>query len=144
MKKVISGKLYDTETAKKLASYCNNRSDFSRCTETLYRKRTGEYFLHGVGGPSSAYAHAVDYNSWSGGEKIIPFTEEKAREWAEDRLDGDDYEAIFGEVTEEPADRMISLQVPAEMDDALTDAAKQAGVSKSALIRDMITAALAK
>jgi len=137
MKKIIGGKLYDTETAKKLAGYCNGRSDFSRCVERLYRKRTGEYFLYGTGGPTSAYGYA-------GGEKIIPLSEEKAREWAEDRLDGDEYEAIFGEVTEKPADRMISLQVPAEMDDALTDAAKQASMSKSALIRDMITRALAQ
>ena len=144
MQKTICKKLYDTETAKKLAYYCNGRSDFSRCVERLYRKRTGEYFLYGMGGPTSAYGYAVDYNSWSGGEKIIPLSEEKAREWAEDRLDGDEYEAIFGKVSEEPVDRMISLQVPAEMDNALTDAAKQAGMSKSALIRDMITRALAQ
>ena len=46
MKKIISGKLYDTETAKEIAVWNNGRSysDFSHCVETLYKKRTGEYF----------------------------------------------------------------------------------------------------
>lgn len=48
MKKIINGKAYNTETAKELGSYWNGypHGDFSYVCETLYVKRTGEYFLH--------------------------------------------------------------------------------------------------
>lgn len=56
MKKIINKKTYDTETAKLVCTYeyvCGK--DFRRVKETLYRKKTGEFFLHGIGGPSSKY-----------------------------------------------------------------------------------------
>ena len=51
MKKIINGRLYNTESAKKVGYYNNGRiyNDFSFFEETLYRKRTGEFFLHGEG-----------------------------------------------------------------------------------------------
>lgn len=102
MKAIINGRKYDTDTAKKIASYWNGHScrDFCNVTEELYIKRTGEYFLYGYGGPMSKYAHAVGDNSWSGGEKITPLTEAEARVWAETHIDVDEYEEIFGEVEE--------------------------------------------
>lgn len=44
--------MYNTESATTVAEWCNNlpRSEFDYCEETLYRKRTGEYFLYGEGG----------------------------------------------------------------------------------------------
>lgn len=101
MKKIINGKVYNTETAKELASRWNGRSerDFNCITETLYRKKTGEYFLHGEGGPNTSYAKRFG-NSWGYGERIIPYTEEEAKAWAEKHLDGDEYIDIFGEVEE--------------------------------------------
>lgn len=101
MKQIINGKKYDTGTAEKVGSWSNCCScrDFSSCTEELYRKRTGEYFLYGSGGPMSKYSQSYG-NTTSGGEKIIPMTEAEARKWAEKHLDGDEYEEIFGEVEE--------------------------------------------
>ena len=100
MKKIINGKKYDTDTARFLTSDGNGRSDFSRCYEELYRKKTGEYFLYGSGGPMSKYSRAIDQNWQSGGEDIIPLTEAKARQWAEIHCTADEYEEIFGEVEE--------------------------------------------
>ena len=97
MKKYIDGKCYDTETAKYIgsASYLYP-SDFHYWEEKLYqKKKTGEYFLYGEGGPASKYAVAIDQNSWTGGEKIIPLTKEEAREWAEEHLSAEKYEAEF-------------------------------------------------
>ena len=101
MKQIINGKKYDTETAKKVGSWSNgySYSDFSSCTEELYRKRTGEYFLYGIGGPMSRYSQSYG-NTTSGGEKIIPMTEAEARKWAEEHLAGDEYEEIFGQAEE--------------------------------------------
>lgn len=101
MRKVINGKMYDTETAKKRSVVCSNCgvNDFGYWEETLYQKKTGEYFLYGEGGPASKYARACGQNEWSGGSEIVPLTIEAAKKWAE-ALDGDSYEAIFGNVEE--------------------------------------------
>ena len=57
MKKVINGKMYNTETAEQLATWDNGRwNSFDICEEKLFRKRNGEFFLYGYGGPKSAYA----------------------------------------------------------------------------------------
>ena len=80
MKKVINGALYDTETAKPLGkdSYSNPR-DFRHWVETLYRTKSGKYFLHGKGGAMTKYAVCVGQNEWSGGEKIIPLDLDSAQ-----------------------------------------------------------------
>lgn len=102
MKKIINGKKYDTETAKKVGFTCSSlsRKDFSFWEEELYKKKSGEFFLHGSGGPASQYSKRVDMTRWSGDERIIPLTEEKAKKWAEENLNADEYEEIFGEVEE--------------------------------------------
>lgn len=100
MKRIINGKKYDTDTAKAMLSYSNAYTGFSHVCETLYRKKTGEFFLYGEGGPMTSYAKPCGDNSWSGGSRITPFTEKEARDWAERHGDADEYEAIFGEVEE--------------------------------------------
>ena len=100
MKKIINGKKYHTDTAKMLASNGNGRSDFSRCYEELYQKKTGEFFLYGYGGPMSKYSRLIENNWYGGGEDITPLTEAEAKEWAERHCTVDEYEEIFGEVDE--------------------------------------------
>lgn len=102
MKKIINGKMYNTETAKKMGNYWNGRptNDFSYVEEVLYKKKTGEFFLYGEGGPMTKYSYCVDGSSISGTWEIIPLTEAKAKSWAEQRLDTDEYVGIFGEVEE--------------------------------------------
>jgi hypothetical protein len=101
MKMIIKGKKYDTETAEFLGSDSHlwpNDLDFWK--EELYRKKTGEFFLYGEGGARSKYGKEVSTNSWSGSETIIPLTEDRARNWAENHLSVEKYEEIFGEVEE--------------------------------------------
>lgn len=135
MKKIISGKLYDTETATKVAScyHGDGPRDFRHYSEALYRKRTGEYFLAGEGGPMSHYAVTTGTNSWSGGEKIFPLTYKDAREWAEREMDADDYEAEFGAVSEEDTVH-LHISLPADVADRIRKAAAAEGVSVSAVI----------
>lgn len=101
MKKIIDGKKYDTATAEFLASWWNGlvSNDFAHCSEELYRKRTGEFFLYGEGGPMSGYRRVIGSNEWSGGEEIRPLTEAEARKWVEEKANHH-YEEIFGEVEE--------------------------------------------
>lgn len=53
MKKIIDGKMYNTETAKECGTWDNCEYGFNRVEETLYRKKTGEFFIHGEGGANS-------------------------------------------------------------------------------------------
>lgn len=103
MKKIINGRKYDTETAKEIYYFDNGYckvSDFKWYRETLYQKKTGEYFLHGEGNGLSPYKEYVPNCGYGRGEKIIPLSENGAKKWAEKNCDGDDYEDIFGEVEE--------------------------------------------
>lgn len=98
MKAIINGKKYDTTTAKDLAKISADRptSDFSYFEETLYLKRTGEYFLAGEGGPATKYA-TYGYGAYGWGEKIFPLTRLEALEWGEEKLSADEYIEIFGD-----------------------------------------------
>jgi hypothetical protein len=140
MKKIISGKVYDTKTAKELASWRNAGSwrDFSHKEETLYRKKTGEFFLYGQGGPMTNYAEATGTNSWSGGERIMPLSFAEAREWAEKHLDGDEYEAIFGEVTEDGSKLQVCYSLSAAAVEIIKRRAAEAGISASAYIESLL------
>lgn len=90
MKKVIGGKMYNTETAEELHSDSySNRSDFDYWCETLYRTKKGVYFIHGEGGARSKYSRQVEQNSWTGGEDITPATRKEAIFWLEEH-DGTD------------------------------------------------------
>lgn len=117
MKKIINGKRYDTDTAERVGAWDNGHftSDFQYCSEDLYRKRSGEYFLHGEGGALSKYAVHSGSNSGSG-EKIRPLTLAQAQEWAEAHLDGDEYEEIFGAVDEDGEKTTTSISLtPADL-----------------------------
>ena len=96
MKKIINGKRYDTDTASKIGFWSNSRSysDFDFCEETLYRKRTGEFFIHGGGGARTKYAKE-EYGMYGWGEAIVPLTDDEAKTWVEKNLDADTYEALF-------------------------------------------------
>lgn len=102
MKKVINGKMYNTETAEELANWGNGlgRNDFKFLDETLYRTKKGTYFLCGEGGALTQYAVSCGQNSWCGGADILPLTIEGAKSWVESHLDGDEYIEIFGEPEE--------------------------------------------
>ena len=143
MKKIINGKLYDTETARELGSdsYSNSR-DFNYWYEALYQKRTGEFFLYGEGGPMSRYARSIDQNSWSGGEKIMPLSAANARKWVEEHLDAEDYEAIFGLPDEDAEKVMLSIQLPADLSAQIRQNAADAGMTLTAYVESLLRKAL--
>lgn len=60
MKKVINGKMYNTETATRIASWDNGiyGNDFKSCEEDLYLSKKGQYFVAGSGGAMSSYAQS--------------------------------------------------------------------------------------
>lgn len=140
MKKIINGKKYDTATAEKLGFFDNNELGFSSVEETLYRKRTGEFFLLGEGGPMSKYAVNTGGGNWAGGTAIIPLSWESARAWAEEHLDAATYEAIFGEVTEDDSKTVMSVRISAAALEKAKREASKSGSTLSALVEAAIAA----
>lgn len=120
MKKIIGGRRYDTQTAKLVGytSYSTPGSLDYWC-EDLYRKKTGEYFLHGQGGPMSKYLERTGENEWSYGHEIIPLSLSEAQEWVEKYLDADTYEELFGRVSEGKvqAATWVSEDIKGQIDD---------------------------
>ncbi len=102
MKKIINGKMYNTETARHIANWGNgcSYSDFNYCEEDLYQKKTGEFFLHGRGGARSSYAESCGQNTWTGGSDIIPLTKESTQDWLESHDYVGTYIELFGEPEE--------------------------------------------
>lgn len=144
MKKIIEGRLYNTDTAKELGVWSNiaDVRNFHWYCERLYQKRTGEYFLHGEGGPMTQYAVTLGQNSWSGGEKIIPLTPEAARQWAEEHLDADRYAEIFGMPDEGSTEKVtICMQIPGDLDAIIRAKAAENGVSLTAYVTEVLNKA---
>lgn len=103
MKKIINGKLYDTDSSnvEKIGIYWNGYGDaFNYVRETLYRKiKTKEYFKYVNAGPLSEYGEPFS-NGWVGYTDIVPLSEEEAREFAMTKLEADEYMSAFGSVEE--------------------------------------------
>lgn len=140
MKKIINGKLYNTDTAKQVGFWSNDGGwrDFDHMEETLYQKRTGEFFLYGEGGPRTKYAQSAGLNCWSGGSMIVPLDWDSAREWAEEKLDADEYQSIFGEIVEDESRVTVTFSLSASSLEKAKRAAAQAGLSVSAYIESLI------
>lgn len=144
MKKIIKNKVYDTATAKKLGEWYKNWDDnLYRVTEELYQKRTGEFFLYGYGGPGSKYGVSSGNGNWSGGEQIIPLTYQAAQEWAEEYLDGEEYEAIFGEVVEDETKTMVAVYLPTSKVEQYKRGAARNGLSLTAYLEGLLDKASA-
>lgn len=139
MKKIINGRRYDTDTAKVMAedSY-SYPSDFGYWCETLYRKNTGEFFLHGEGGAASKYAETIGQNQWRGGERIIPLTLDSAKKWAEEHLEVAEYEEIFGIVEETASKRTVTFSLSEKAIELIARKAAADGCTKSEVIEKLI------
>lgn len=104
MKRIITGKRYDTETAICIgtASQDQSRSDFSYWEAGLYvTPRSKAYFLAGEGGPMTRFARSLGNRGQQYGENIFPMTPAEALEWAEQHLTVDEVEEHFGDMIED-------------------------------------------
>ena len=103
MRKVIGGKVYDSETAEEVGSYDNGMGtrDFNHYNETLYKTKNGRYFLCGSGGAASHYAKQCGSNTTCGGSRLIPHSEEDALRWCENNnVAVEEIETHFGKQEE--------------------------------------------
>lgn len=136
MNKIINGKVYNTDTARQIGTWSNgaDRTDFSWVEETLYQKKTGEFFIYGQGGANTRYAQQLEASHWTGGETISLVSYNSARQWAEDHLTADQYQAVFGEVAEDDSRTTLLLSLPVATVKKIKQNAAQAGLTISAYI----------
>ncbi|HNY64618.1 MAG TPA: hypothetical protein PKM41_04220 [Deltaproteobacteria bacterium] len=74
---------FDPATSEKLACWPPEEAGALRETESLYKTRTGYFFILSVGGLFSRYVQFPGPEIWFGGIDIRPVTEEEALEWCE-------------------------------------------------------------
>lgn len=90
MKRIINGKLYNTETTKLIAKgeSTTDHSDFGYYCKQIHKKKTGEYFLYEYG-----FVYACGY-TWE--EKIIPLEVQQVKELLAEMDEVDAYNNEFG------------------------------------------------
>lgn len=141
MKKYINNRSYDTDTARACGSCEHGElTTFRWYRETLYQKKTGEFFLYGEGNAASPYARLCPDNSRTHGERITPMTFTDARMWAEENLENEEYDAIFGEIAEDDSRTTLTLSVASSTVERARRAAAAKGVSMSDYIESLINA----
>lgn len=134
MKKVISGVLCDTDTAKMLGEYEHGcKSSLHWYVERLYRTKSVKYFIHGEGHAASPYAKKVAQSEWAPGEAIKLLPPGAARQWAEDHLDPGEYIAGFGEPEE-----MSSVLIADETKKKLSELKRKTGKDIDRLIAEAV------
>jgi len=154
----INGVAYNTKIAGIIARNGSGRevshSDERWFNETLYRKKSGEFFLYGSGGIFTKYAKQTGLNSWERSEAILPLTEDEAKQWAMNNLGDDGYKDICRRIEEKPVPvvkekrqytRRESAVTPEEVEtivDSISqnpsisqiDLAQKAGLSRSTVV----------
>ena len=132
MAKIIKGKRYNTGSAIAVG-YWYSKFPNDCYTETLYRKKTGEYFLHRTGNNLGYTADGASCH----GELIIPLSNEVARQWAKEKISADGYEMEFGD---KPSDSIshLSFRVSHTEAEKLKQYALKHNKSQLTVVRDYI------
>ena len=126
MKKIIRGKVYDTDTAKQISYEGDtNHGSHREWENALYQKRTGEFF---------SYAWTI-----SGGETIKPITADEAREWLENHGTAEQYIAVFGDPGEDVAksDEVVTLGIRVSV--AAANKLKRAAAAEGTTQQEILT-----
>lgn len=135
MKKVINGKVYDTEKAKLIAEAHHDNvqdADGKPLKQRLYQKKTAEFFIHAEGAAielQNIFKHGYKPNAG-----IYPLTYEQAQRWAERELSAEQWESIFGDPEYDDSRVSLNLSMTASEAEIIKKAAAQAGMTVSAYI----------
>lgn len=135
MKKIISGRVYNTSTATRVGVYESGfQGDIDYVCEELYRKKNGEFFVYVEGGAATSYAVSRGSDGYAAGEAITPMTYDEAAHWAERHLTGEQYEQIFGEVSEDDTTVKTMISTTAAEIEIIKRNAAKAGMTVSSYI----------
>ena len=130
MRKVIQNKVYDTATANKLMTVTlhternGNINGRDVITESLYRKRTGEFFL-------------VREDTY--GTKIAPQTYKAAKAWGKNnQMPKEIQKTAFWEEDNSPKKEVLLVSIPAGMISKLRAEASKRKMTVSGLLEEII------
>lgn len=138
MNRVIGGKRYDTDKARLAGEKETGLpGDLDYYRVALYRKRTGEFFMHEEGGPKSVCAKRSG-SGWSSGESIAPLSYAEARRWAEDNLTADECAELFGDPDKNAGTVIATFALSASAKARLEREAAQTGKTQSAILEELI------
>lgn len=99
--------------------------------ESLYLKRTGEYYV------------MVEMVTANGRPEPVPLSFEEARSWAAAHVDPEEYDRRFGPIVKEPGDRdTFTLCFDRWAIEALTRRCMMLGVNRSRYVQDLVEASL--
>lgn len=117
VKRIIDGKLYDTERSLLIAeSRYAGASDEEAYTEGLYRNDHGVLFLAAEGGVESFYSALLQGGKPSRGSDVIPLTAAEARRWLEDHDHIKEIKQLFGKQPQAGHDTLpVDLRVSPEL-----------------------------
>ena len=101
IRKVIGGKVFDTDTAELLCNISGHggtlsRSDFGWEDTGLYRTKKGRFFIAGQGGACSRWSEPSGNNGMQGGQGLALIDDEAAKREIEAHGDPDMFAAVFG------------------------------------------------
>jgi len=85
MKKVIGGKLYDSDKAERVLAWANHFpvDHPEHCTEILHKTKKGAFFISGQGGAASKYATRL-VKGHEPGEGLEVLSRREALSWLEE------------------------------------------------------------
>lgn len=118
MKKIIDGKRYDTSLARFIERFEVAPGRF----ESLYRKRTGEYFL---------------YSEMDQKGHLLPLAYDEARRWAKSHMVVEAFDAEFGVIIDDTNRIPLLLSLNAAGVERARRVAAQRGVLLSALVDEL-------
>lgn len=137
MEKIIDGKRYDTDKAKWCGEWYNGESGVHRIVETLYQKKTGEYFLQGDGEADTKYSKHIGNNQFVGTIKLIPLSDAEAHAWAEAHLSAEMISKIF-DVEDDGELKQITFRANSIRRDKLTKYAKMHNKTQQEILCEII------
>ena len=100
MKKVVKGKQLNTETAKMVGTAMIDAD--KDIIETLYRTKSGIYFVHNVYRKSAVGKLEI-------GEDIYIITSEEAKEWSKKWMTKAEYEEYFENTSDETVTITVNI-----------------------------------
>lgn len=101
MKKIIDGKVYNTDTATKIGEWSYGQyGNINYVEEVLYKTKKGAFFISYEGGANTDYGVDTGNFNRSEGRGIFLLSEKEAKNWCMEHIDADDYVEVFGEVEE--------------------------------------------
>lgn len=101
MKKIIKGKQLNTETAKMVGTAIIDAD--KDIIETLYRTKSGIYFVHNVYRKSAVGKLEI-------GEDIYIITSEEAKEWSKKWMTKAEYEEYFENTSDETVTITVNIR----------------------------------